>query len=349
MSAQGGKILYIDDDDGLRRLVAKAMERRGYFVTVAADGYEGVRLAHATEFDLIAVDHFMPGQDGLSTVEQLQKMPNPPPIVYVTGSEESRTAVAALKAGAVDYVVKTIGEDFFDLLHNTFLHALRQVRLRRANEEAEQALRASNARLKALLGEVNHRVANSLQLVSSLVRMQSGVVVDENARAALIDTQRRIQAVAQVHRRLYTSEDVETVDMAGYLAALVEELQETYAQGKRRRLRLDSEPIRVSTDQAVSLGVLVNELVTNACKYAYPAEVVGEVRISLIRDGDSAALLVVEDDGCGLPHDFGQVDFTPKGTGLGAKVMAAMATSLKSSLEFDPHHRGVRARLRFPT
>ena len=264
MTVQGARVLYIDDDEGLRRLVAKALERRGYQVTLAADGPEGVRLAAESPFDLIAVDHYMPGQDGLTTIKQLQALPDPPPIVYVTGSEESRTAVAALKAGAVDYVVKTVGEDFFDLLANTFIYALRQVRLRRANEQAEQALRASNERLKALLGEVNHRVANSLQLVSSLVRLQAGAVTDPAAQAALLDTQRRIQAVAQVHRRLYTSEAVETVDLADYLGALVEELRETYA-ADNRRLVLAAEPIRVSTDQAVSLGVIVNELVTNAC------------------------------------------------------------------------------------
>lgn len=348
MTAQGARVLYIDDDEGLRRLVVKALERRGYSVVAAADGLEGVRLASESPFDLIAVDHYMPTQDGLTTIKQLQQLPNPPSIVYVTGSEESRTAVAALKAGAIDYVVKTVGEDFFDLLANTFISALRQVRLRQANEEAERALRASNERLKALLGEVNHRVANSLQLVSSLVRLQAGSVSDPAAQAALLDTQRRIQAVAQVHRRLYTSEALETVDLADYLGALVGELRETYSADKRR-LILDAEPIHVSTDQAVSLGVIVNELITNACKYAYLPDREGDVRVSLVRDGDDKALLVVEDDGCGLPEGFGGADFAPTGTGLGTKVMAAMATSLRSALEFDPDHAGVRARLAFMT
>lgn len=340
MTAQGARVLYIDDDEGLRRLVAKALERRGYVVSLAANGPEGVEMAAAERFELVAVDHYMPGQDGLTTVEQLQRLPDPPPIVYVTGSEESRTAVAALKAGAVDYVVKTVGEDFFDLLHNTFIQALRQVRLRRANEEAQAALKASNERLKTLLKEVNHRVANSLQLVSALVRLQAGVVSDEAAQAALLDTQRRIQAVAQVHRRLYTSEMVEEVEMDDYLAALVEDLQKTYAEGHNCRLTLAAEPISLATDQAVSLGVIVNELVTNAVKYAYPTGK-GEVRIILARDGGEAAILTVEDDGVGMP------DQAPKGTGLGTKVIAAMAQSLKSALVLDPEHSGVRATLRF--
>lgn len=349
MTSGGATILYIDDDPGIRRLAARALERRGYQVTCASDGPEGVTLALETAFDLIAVDHFMPGQDGLQTIEQLRDHPYAPPIVYVTGSEDSRTAVAALKAGAVDYVVKTVGDDFFDLLANAFDQALSQVRLARAKEEAEEALRASNERLKVMLGEVNHRVANSLQLVSSLVHMQTAAVTDAHAKAALVDTQRRIQAVAQVHRRLYTADVVSTVDMADYLTALVDELRTTYASDGdgARRLALETDTIRVSTDQAVSLGIIVNELVANACKYAYPADRPGDVRISLRRDGDETVVLTVEDDGCGLPGGDGLAKATVKGTGLGARVIGAMAASLRSQIVFDPDHRGVRAQVRF--
>jgi two-component sensor histidine kinase len=348
LTSPGARILYIDDDPGLRRLASRALERRGYKVSCAADGAEGVAMADETAYDLIAVDHFMPGQDGLATIEQLRRQAHCPPIVYVTGSEDSRTAVAALKAGAVDYVVKTVGDDFFDLLASTFDQALTQVRLTHAKEEAEEALRASNERLKVMLGEVNHRVANSLQLVSSLVQMQTTAVADAHAKAALIDTQRRIQAVAQVHRRLYTADVVATVDIADYLTALVEELRSTYASegDGARRLALESDEIRVSTDQAVSLGIIVNELVANACKYAYPADRSGDVRISLKRDAEDMVVLTVEDDGCGLSGEtLGSAPI--KGTGLGGRVIGAMASSLRSRIVFDPSHSGVRAQVRF--
>jgi len=114
------RVLYIDDDAGIRRLAARALERRGYRMTVAETGSEGVVKAAAERFDLIAVDHYMPGMDGLETLEALRRLPDPPPVVYVTGSEEGRIAVAALKAGAADYVVKTVGDDFFDLLAASF-------------------------------------------------------------------------------------------------------------------------------------------------------------------------------------------------------------------------------------
>jgi two-component sensor histidine kinase len=334
-------VLYIDDDAGIRRLAARALERRGYRMTVAETGAEGVVKAAAERFDLIAVDHYMPGMDGLETLEALRRLPDPPPVVYVTGSEEGRIAVAALKAGASDYVVKTVGEDFFDLLAASFAQVRARALLEQEKASAEADLRASNARLEALLGEVNHRVANSLQLVSAMVRLQATALTDPSAREALEDTQRRIQAIAQVHRRLYTSNDVESVDMQEYLGALVDELAETWStDALPRALSLAAEPIRLPTDRAVSLGVIVTELVTNACKYAYPTGG-GEVRVALRRIDDDLFLLAVEDDGCGIPEDA-----VPRGTGLGTKLIRAMAQSLQTIVEYDPTHTGVRATLR---
>ncbi len=336
------RILYIDDDAGLRRLAERALTRRGYEVTLAERGADGVSLASSASFEVIAVDHYMPEMDGLETLRRLQRLPSAAPVVYVTGSEEGQIAIAALKAGAADYVVKTVGDDFFDLLCASFEQVIERAALAQAKEQAEAGLRASNARLEALLREVNHRVANSLQLVSALVSLQSNALTDEGARAALTDTQRRIAAIAQVHRRLYTTDDVASVDMQEYLGALVGELAETWSSNcAPRSVTLNSESVRLPTDRAVSLGVIVNELVSNACKYAYSEDGPGEVRVALHRDGDDGFLLIVEDDGVGIPKDQ-----PPRGTGIGTRVIRAMAQSLQSTIEFDPTHSGVRAVLK---
>ena len=334
-------ILYIDDDPGIRRLVSRALSRRGYKVTCAEGGAEGVALAASERFDLIAVDHYMPTMDGIETLRQLRALPDAPPVVYVTGSEEGRIAVAALKAGAADYVVKTVGEDFFDLLAASFDQVRARATLEQAKAAVEADLRATNARLEALLGEVNHRVANSLQLVSAMVRLQASALADPAAREALEDTQRRIGAIAQVHRRLYSSHDVASVDMREYLGALVDELATTLSSDAApHALRLVADPIRLPTDRAVSLGVIVAELVTNACKYAYPNGA-GEVRVMLTRDGDEMFLLAIEDDGCGMPANA-----APKGTGLGTKLIRAMAQSLQAAVAYEPAEPGLRATLR---
>ena len=335
------RILYIDDDAGTRRLVQKLLGRRGHTVVTAEDGTQGVELAKGEAFDLIAVDHYMPGMDGLATLNALRKLPEPPPVIYVTGSEESAVAVAALKAGAGDYVVKTVGDDFVALLEQAFQHALDRQQMTRAKDEAEQQLVAANERLAALLREVNHRVANSLQMVTTMVTMQSRLVEDPSAKAALADTERRIQAIAQVHRRLYTSGDVESVDMDEYLRAIVDELQATWSTPSSPRIiSLEAEALKLHTDKAVSLGVIVNELVSNACKYAYKDGQAGEVRVRFQRATETKTngyRLEVEDDGCGLTDD------APRGTGLGSRLIAAMAQSLSTAVEYDGNYRGCRA------
>ncbi len=344
------RLLYIDDDETLGRLVTRQLGRRGFAVTSAASGPAGAALAASERFDLIAIDHYMPGQDGLTTLEQLRALPDPPPVVYVTGSDESRIAVAALKAGAADYVVKTGSDDFMDLLASALHQAMEQVRLRRARDAAEKALVEANSRLEsivlrqeALLREVNHRVANSLQLVASLVHMQAQAAQGADARAALQDTQARIGAIMQVHRRLYTSDDVQSVDMQEYLAGLSAELRQSLPDaGGLRPIHVASDAVELETDKAVSLGVVVTELVTNAYKYAYPAGQGGEIRVNLAELADRGLRLVVEDDGVGLPAG-GEV----RGTGLGRKVISAMARSLGSTVAFDAGHRGVRAVMDF--
>ncbi|MHA6722157.1 sensor histidine kinase [Sphingomonas sp. RS2018] len=340
MTGTSASILYIDDDAGLRRLAQRGLARRGYLVVLAEGGEEGVALAAEQRFDLVTVDHYMPGMDGLETLRRLRLLPGAPPVVYVSGSEEARIAVAAMQAGAADYVVKTVGDDFFDLLSSTIENVLAKVALQRAKEGAEQELRTSNARLETLLREVNHRVANSLQLVSAFVQLQSNAIKDEAARAALQDTQSRIAAIGQVHRRLYTSDDVEGVEMAEYLEALVDELGQTWSISPDRRIHVRSDQIRLATDRAVSVGVIVTELVSNACKYAYADACGGEIRVALTRQGDDRFELAVEDDGVGMAEGA-----APKGTGLGTKVVRSMAQSLQSRVDYDSSRGGLRATL----
>jgi PAS domain S-box-containing protein len=137
MSAPGTRILYIDDDPGLCRLVQKDLERQGYVVEIATDGASGlVRIAQGG-IDVVALDHYMPNQDGLETLASIRDLAEPPPVIYVTAAQEGRVAIAALKAGAADYVAKDVQGEFLPLLQRAIDAALDAVMLRRAKEAAE--------------------------------------------------------------------------------------------------------------------------------------------------------------------------------------------------------------------
>ena len=262
-------------------------------------------------------------------------------IDFATGS--GIVAVAALKAGAVDYVWKDVQGHFRELLAEAAATALHQEQMRREAIAADMAVREARDRAELLLVEVNHRVANSLAIVAAMARLQTSAVRDPAAREALQEMQARIAAIAGIHRSLYTSDDVTRVNMRAYLGKLVEELAAAMKDaGRGHRVVLDAEPIETPTDKAVSVGVIVTELVTNAHKYAYPDETTGEIRVSFSAAPEGSARLVVEDDGIGWSEGD-----APKGTGLGTRIIKSMAANLRSSVEFEPAQPGTRATLTF--
>ncbi len=345
------RLLYIDDDPGLARLVQKGLERLGYAVETIGDGASGLALLRDRGgFDVVALDHYMPGQDGLTTLAAIRAIPDPPPVVYVTGTQESSVAVAALKAGASDYVVKTVGGEFIHLLAASIEQAMEGVRLRRGKEQAEAEVRAARDRFEALaaerallIREVNHRVGNSLQIIAALLHLQSSSASSEDVKTALAGANRRVMAVAQVHRRLYTSDDVQSVALDLYLAALVEDLRESAeTEGGGNQLSLQADACEVDPDKAVAVGVVVTELVLNAVKYAYPGGK-GPIRIRLVAPAGSRIELSVEDDGVGR----GPVQPGRSAEGLGRMIVKAMAVKLGAEWGQDEAHNGMRVILAF--
>src|SRR5450432_2288926 len=298
-------VLYIDDDEALARLVDRGLTRLGFTVVHAASGTHGLDRLQQGGIDVIALDQNMPGLDGLETLEQILAISNAPPVVFVTAAQDSKIAVTALKAGAADFLVKDTLGDFIPLLQVALDGALRQARIQKARDDAEAEVHASRDRYAALaaerevlLREVNHRVGNSLQIIASLLHLQANSSTQDDVKAALTNAMGRVAAVAQVHRRLYTSHDLKSVLLNQYLDALLEDLRRSAEGNRMSRLTLTAGPVEIDPDRAVAIGIIVNELVMNAVKYAYP-DCAGPIHVVLTAEGESL-LLSISDDGVGL-------------------------------------------------
>lgn len=340
-------LLYIDDDEALAHLVERGLRRRGFNVVRAVDGETGLARIRLGGIDVVALDQFMPGVDGIETLEQIMAIAGAPPVVFVTASQDSKIAVTALKAGAADYLVKDATGDFIPLLQVAADGALRQAELQRARDEAEAEVHASRDRYAALaaerellLREVNHRVGNSLQIIASLLHLQANSATREDVKAALTNAMGRVAAVAQVHRRLYTSHDLKSVVLSQYLDSLLDDLRRSAEGNRMSRLTLSADPIEIDPDRAVAIGIIVNELVMNAVKYAYP-DGAGPIHVELITQGDDVVLSIA-DDGIGI-----DASSDPRSTGMGQRIVAAMASKLDASIERDLGHAGTRMVLTF--
>lgn len=209
--------------------------------------------------------------------------------------------------------------------------------------EQEEALRRALEDKNTLLKELYHRVKNNLQLIISLFNLQVRSVSEEQARLALLDAASRVRAMALVHERLYQSGTLSSIRLDGYVRELCEQVAGA-ASAQQRGIAVDveAEPLEVGLDVAVPLGLLLNELVTNSFKHAFPGDRRGRVLVTLVRaDGDTVRLSV-GDDGVGLPPGM---DRTSRRS-LGLKLVSALTEQLRARFTLDDHG-GALATLEF--
>ncbi len=191
-----------------------------------------------------------------------------------------------------------------------------------------------------LLKEVNHRTKNNLQLIVGLIQLQLRQVHDKEAQTALMDTSRRIMSIAAVHERLYQTDEVGTVNVASYLAQVIAGIRATASH--EVKFELDLAPVKMSLDTAIPLALLVNELLTNALKYAYSTPSQGSIAVALHRE-DDRIVLTAADRGKGFPTGF---DYR-KSKSLGMKIIASLCRQLDAELAFSDNRPGVVCLIKF--
>jgi PAS domain S-box-containing protein len=195
---------------------------------------------------------------------------------------------------------------------------------KRAEEQIIRSLKEKDVMLK----EIHHRVKNNMQVIYSLLSLQAKSIADPSVRALFVESQNRVHSMALIHERLYRSEDLAHIDFKEYLQRLVAGIGETY---KRRDvvLSVDMEPLSLDVTTGIPCGLIVNELVSNSLKYAFPEGRTGTVSVGIRKNQEGNYVLTVRDDGIGLPQS---VDFRNT-TSLGLQLVGVLAGQLYGTIE----------------
>lgn len=184
-----------------------------------------------------------------------------------------------------------------------------------------------------LLKEVHHRVKNNLQLVMSLLNSQTNYLKDESAMKAVLESKHRVLAMSLIHQTLYSSENVSSIEMSDYIKTVVEYLQESYETKTKIYFEQQIEPLRLDISFAVPVGLILNELVTNAIKYAFPTEGQNRITISFFKSAEREITLIIADNGRGLPGDFN--NSTTKSFGI--TLIRGLTEDLDGKLSMESH------------
>jgi two-component sensor histidine kinase len=183
-----------------------------------------------------------------------------------------------------------------------------------------------------LLKEVHHRVKNNMQIISTLLDLQSEGIRDENAVAAFRQSQDRIKAMALIHERLYKSTDIAFVNFQSYIEDLSAHLFDSYLVDLGRiTLHVDAAGVTMGIDRAIPCGLIINDLLANSLKHAFPDNRRGEIRIDFRRKDDRQITIMVADNGVGMPPGL---DFTKIGT-LGLQLVNLLTKQLSGNIKMS--------------
>ncbi len=323
----------VDDSAAERKLCRLLLEEAHgeniefFEADTAAGGLEAVRLRVP---DCILLDYRLPDMTGLDFLARLNDEAGlKAAVVMLTGVTSEEVAVEAMKAGAQDYLVKdriTSGS-----LSMAIQKATQKVGLMHALKEERDRLARSLAEKEVLLQEVHHRVKNNLQVVASLLRLQAEGFEGHHAGEALRESQHRVESMAMIHEQLYESGDLRQVNLAEHAALLLNNLLNAYGVlGGRVSGQVVMEPLVLGVDQAIPAGLILNELISNALKHAFPGERSGDISVA---GGFENGLVEVRvwNSGAGLPPDFEP----SKSTSLGLRIVQILTRQLKGRLEFE--------------
>jgi two-component sensor histidine kinase len=248
------------------------------------------------------------------------------------------SAVYPLKSVPVDYInfinaTGTTGIVLVIMIYYSRTIYKKDEALIKANNELEiqnKEISAQHKNAQILIKEIHHRVKNNLQIISSLMSLQSRALEDSEAAVVLNESRRRVEAIALIHQKLYQEDRINRVDFKSYLHDF---MNTQHMMTSHLQCSLETEEVTLNLDVAVPLGLIISELITNSLKHAFKGIDNPELRITLFSDADGYEL-IVKDNGVGLPKDF---DLSRTGS-LGTEIITALTEQISAKISFQNDH-----------
>jgi signal transduction histidine kinase len=318
--AQAPLVLVVEDNPDMNAFLVECLG--GTYRTASAhDGREGLDKTVALRPDLIVCDYMMPRMTGGDMIREIRQRPDleQMPILMLTASAEESMRVKLLREGVQDYMSKPFATE--ELLARA---AGLIDQYRRAQLDREESHRKAT-----LLKEIHHRVKNNLTVISSLLYLQSRMSLDAKVVGALQESQGRVKSMALIHEKLYRSHDLEKLAFGDFVRDLMAEMVGTYGVGKGDvAVHCDVENVSMGIDTAVPCGLIVNELLSNALKHAFPKGRRGDVWVDVRRNQEGKYVMSVRDNGIGLA---GATDWR-RSKSLGLKLVEDLTKQLDGNL-----------------
>ena len=338
-------ILIVDDTPENLTVLSRMLEAHGYQVRPAVNGQVALKAISRTLPDVILLDIIMPGMNGYELCRRLKadKQTREIPIVFMSALDEVMDKVKAFAAGGVDYITKPFhAEEVLARVHTHLALRNMQRRLQTQNirlqqevttrQQMETKIKTSLEEKGLLLQELHHRTESSMNVICSMLRLQSSGMRDQNVVQMFKDLETRVRTIALVHQRLYQTENLSHVDLKDYIYDLGILLYKNYKTNATKvELKPELESAYVSIDSAILCGLLLNELLSNSLKHAFPENMTGEINLTLHPLDSGEVELRVKDNGIGLPKGF-----DAKKDGIGLQLVRALEqSSLQGSVNYN--------------
>jgi PAS domain S-box-containing protein len=326
------RILVVEDEELIGQDIKFLLEDLGYDVPdLVPSGEEAIDKAGETRADLVLMDIMLEGDiDGIEAANKINNQYGIP-VIYLTAYRNEDIFERAKLTEPYAYIVKPFEER--ELRTNVEIalnrHKAEKERIKLTELTAKnQILKRSLNDQETLLREIHHRVNNNMQIISSLLSLQSAHVNDERDLQLFKDSQNRVKSMAKVHERLYQSYDLSSIKFAAYCQSLLTDLFSSHRAAPGIRLRTDIIDVSFNMETAIPCGLIINELVSNSLKYAFPNNV-GEISVSLKHYNQGQFLLTISDNGVGIPED---IDFKHNSS-LGFRLTNNLTSQLEGKID----------------